>query len=92
MIPSSKDIMYNPFAAVNPRHLSTAALCWSGNRLAVCNKFTPNDQINSYSSSVFHGQDGAGATYIAPVASRSPVARMPYVTTAYQQSSHSPVN
>ena len=92
MIPSSKDIMYNPFAAVNPRHLSTAALCWSGNRLAVCNKFTPNDQINSYSSSVFHGQSGPGVTYIAPSATRPPVNTIPAVTAGYQQSSHSPVN
>jgi len=80
MIPSVKDIMYNPFAAVNPRYLSSAALCWSGNQLAVCNKFTPNAQINSYSSSAFHGQSGPGVTYIAPASSRHATFIKPYVS------------
>jgi hypothetical protein len=57
-------IVFNPYAAINPRHLSSLALCWEGNRLSGCNNFTPNAKINAYSSSVFHGQSGPGVRSI----------------------------
>jgi hypothetical protein len=58
------NIMFNPYVGVDPRNLSTAALCWDKNQVASCVNFTPNTNINKYSSNVFHGHDGAGVRFI----------------------------
>ena len=55
--------MFNPYNSINPSYLSTTAQCYDGNNIAACTHFTPND-INKYSSNVFHGQKGNGVKYI----------------------------
>jgi len=67
---NSRNIVYNPYAAINPRYLSEVALCWKENQLAGCTNFTPNTRINSYPSGVFHGQSGPGVRQI-PLANKS---------------------
>lgn len=57
-------IVYNPYAAFNPRHLSSLALCWKGNSLAGCANFTPNTNIKTMSSNVYHGHSGSGVRFI----------------------------
>ena len=59
------DIMFNPYAGTNTRHLSYVALCWKGNQLAGCDGFTPNTKINLYPSGVFHGHN---VRFIPPAA------------------------
>ena len=58
------NVMLNPYVGVDPRNLSTAALCWNNNQIATCVNFTPNTNINKYSSNVFHGHDGSGVRFI----------------------------
>jgi hypothetical protein len=83
-------IVFNPYAGINPRHLSSLALCREGNRLSGCNNFTPNAKINAYSSSVFHGQSGPGVRSIPmaayhpqPAPTRQPL--IPGVPSPHQQ-------
>ena len=55
--------MFNPYNSINSSYLSTSAQCYDGNNNASCTHFTSND-INKYSSNVFHGQKGNCVKYI----------------------------
>jgi hypothetical protein len=61
---NSKNIVYNPYFGINPKHLSTCSLCWNDNQIASCVNFTPNTMIEKYSSNVYHGMHGNGVIYI----------------------------
>lgn len=55
--------MFNPYNSINSSYLSTSAQCYDGNNNASCTHFTSND-INKYSSNVFHGQKDSKVKYI----------------------------
>jgi len=65
-------IVYNPYAAINPAHLSDASLCWNKNNVAACSGFTPNCMIQQYSSDVFPGPIGGNRSRSITAAGSTP--------------------
>lgn len=63
------DIVYNPWASIDPRYSSSVSFCWAGNQLSGCDNFTPNTKLDSYPAGVFHGNHGPGVRFIPTVSS-----------------------
>ena len=52
--------LFNPYRGINQCNLSDASVCYPGNPISTCVNFTPNTNIKTMSSNVYHGEVGRG--------------------------------
>jgi hypothetical protein len=56
----SNQQLFSPYRGINLQHLSDASVCYPGNPVSSCVNFTPNTNIKTMSSNVYHGEVGRG--------------------------------
>ena len=54
----SNQKLFSPYNGINQQHLSDASVCYPGNPISTCVNFTPNTNIKTMSSNVYHGEVG----------------------------------
>jgi hypothetical protein len=57
----SNQKLFNPHRGINLQNLSDASVCYPGNQISTCVNFTPNTNIKTMSSNVYHGEVGGGS-------------------------------
>ena len=53
--------LVSPYRGINLQYISAASVCYPGNPISTCVNFTPNTNIKTMRSNVYHGEVGGGS-------------------------------